>query len=57
MEVTPTLLRQPELDVSLSVFLEQLALSLATNGNAYTRIDRDSSGRPVNLTVLDPLTV
>lgn len=54
VEPAPPIVRNPNLDDPRAVFLEQTAISLAVAGNAYWLVDRDSSGRAVNLTVLNP---
>lgn len=54
---TPTIIEQPNPMTSRATFIEQTMVSLATNGNAYWRIDRDSNKRVVALTPLNPLDV
>lgn len=54
---TPALVRQPNVDMSRSAFIEQTVVSLAATGNAYWRVIRDSADRVVNLIPLNPLDV
>jgi HK97 family phage portal protein len=55
-EVTsPSFIRQPNPLTSRSTFIEQTMVSLSTQGNAYWLIDRDSTGKLVALTPLNPL--
>ncbi|WP_063746276.1 phage portal protein [Streptomyces prunicolor] len=49
----PSLVSQPNLNVSQSAFVEETVNSLATAGNAYWRIYRDGS-KVINLEVLNP---
>lgn len=51
---TPSFIKQPNLDSNRSAFIEQCIVSLAVNGNAFWEITRDTAGRVVNLTVLNP---
>lgn len=53
----PLLLRKPDMDESLSAFLEKTSLSLVLNGNAFWRVFRDNQGRVTGLQVLNPLDV
>jgi HK97 family phage portal protein len=53
----PLWVRQPNVSQSRSSFLEQTTVSLATQGNAYWEVSRDTSGRVNNLIVLNPLDV
>lgn len=54
----PALIRRPNLDVSRSEFLEQIALSMATTGNAYVYRDGgELSSETTQLVPLDPYTV
>jgi HK97 family phage portal protein len=55
--VAPAFLRQPNVDESLSSFLEQTTTSLASNGNAYWLLHRDAQGRVTNVQVLNPVEV
>lgn len=57
LDPKPPLLRRPDVDESLSAFLEKTALSLVLNGNAFWRIFRDNQGRVTGLRVLNPLDV
>lgn len=55
---SPSWIKQPDINLpSRSAFIEQAVVSLATSGNAYWEITRDSSGRVMNLTHLNPLDV
>lgn len=54
VDPAPSLVRNPNLDDPRSIFYEQTAISLAASGNAYWLIDRDSSDRAINLTILNP---
>lgn len=49
----PTWVRQPNTDLSQRAFIELTVTSLATQGNAYWRIDRDANDRVLNVSVLD----
>jgi len=57
LDPKPLLLRRPDADSTLSGFLEQTALSLVLNGNAFWRIYRDNQGRTTGLRVINPLDV
>lgn len=50
----PAVVRAPNVDDSRGVFFAMTTMSLATTGNAYWLVDRDSSARVNNLTVLNP---
>ena len=52
---TPSLVRKPNVDMARSTFIEQTVVSLASQGNAYWLIERDTQNRVVNLTPLNPL--
>mgnify|MGYP000058225607 CR=1 FL=1 len=52
---SPAFIRQPDVSISRSAFIEQTIVALATNGNAYWRITRDAQGRVQNLKCLNPL--
>lgn len=54
LDPAPGFIKRPDIDSTRSAFLEMTTVSLATNGNAYWRIFRDSQGRVTNLTVLNP---
>lgn len=49
----PSLVSQPNLNVSQSAFVEETVNSLATSGNAYWRIYKDGA-KVINLEVLNP---
>ena len=52
---TPSLVKQPNADLSRTVFVEQTVNSLALTGNAYWRLFRQSATSPVaNIEVLNP---
>lgn len=51
----PAFIKKPNVDMPRSSFIEQTVISLATQGNAYWLIDRDSNGQVINLTPLNPL--
>ncbi|PDQ34127.1 MAG: phage portal protein [Candidatus Lumbricidophila eiseniae] len=53
----PPLVRQPDLDVSRSAFIEQSVASLACTGNAYWRKTFFPTGQVANVSVLNPLDV
>ncbi len=57
ISVTPSILRKPNLDQSLSGFLTETVGSLAQRGNAYWHHDRGPGGEIINSTVLPPLEV
>ncbi|RAZ34830.1 phage portal protein [Microbacterium sp. SMR1] len=57
LDPKPAIVRAPNVDMSVGEFLELVTNSLTAQGNAYLLIDRDSSGRVVNFTPLDPRTV
>lgn len=50
----PSVVRRPDMRTSRSAWLAQNVTSMATTGNAYWRVERDSRHRPVNVPVLDP---
>ena len=50
----PLILRRPDADESLTVFLEKTTLCLTLNGNAFWQIFRDNQGRVTGLRVLNP---
>ena len=52
---SPSIIRQPNPLTPRSTFLEQTMISLATQGNAYWRINRNGNGAVVGLTPLNPL--
>jgi len=52
---SPSFIRQPNPLTSRSTFIEQTIVSLSTQGNAYWFIDRDSAGKLIALTPLNPL--
>jgi HK97 family phage portal protein len=52
---SPSFVKKPNISMPRSTFIEQTVVSLATNGNAYWEITRDSQGRVINLTPLNPL--
>jgi HK97 family phage portal protein len=51
---TSLLIQQPDVDESLSAFVEYTVVSLYTDGNAFWRIFRNPAGEVVNLKPLDP---
>jgi HK97 family phage portal protein len=53
----PSFLAKPDVDLSRSAFLEQTAMSLILNGNAFWRVFRDNQGRVTGARVLNPLDV
>lgn len=55
--VTPPLLVRPNIDQTRQAFLEETVVSLYTDGNAFWRISRNSSGQAINLEVLNPFEV
>jgi len=52
---TPAVVRQPDLRQSLSAFLQETTVSLASQGNAYWHLHRDDKGVVRTVTALDPL--
>lgn len=58
-EITaPTFVRQPDVNSTPHAFMEETAISLAANGNAFWRVYRSAdSGNISNLEVLNPLDV
>ncbi|SJM66853.1 phage portal protein [Agrococcus casei] len=54
---TPTIIRRPNPFASRSQFIEQTVGSLAGNGNAYWRLQRDDAGNLRNVEVLNPLDI
>lgn len=53
----PSWISKPDVKTTRQTFVEQSIVSLATTGNAYWEINRDQSGRIMNLQVLNPLDV
>jgi HK97 family phage portal protein len=53
----PSLVRQPDVDMSRAVFVECTVVSLNIAGNAYWRIRRSSAGVITSLEVLNPADV
>lgn len=51
----PSLISQPNPLTSRSTFVEQTMVSLASQGNAYWLIDRDSTNKVISLKPLNPL--
>jgi HK97 family phage portal protein len=51
----PSLISQPNPLTSRSTFVEQTMVSLASQGNAYWRIDKDSAGKTIALVPLNPI--
>lgn len=51
----PTIISQPNPLTSRSTFVEQTMVSLASQGNAYWRIDKDSAGKTYALVPLNPI--
>jgi len=54
---TPALVRQPNVNDTVTGFVEETVWSLATHGNAYWKVYRDGSGNVANLEVLDPTSI
>lgn len=55
---TPSLIKQPNVDISRTAFVEQTVTSLALHGNAYWLLTkREPSDTPSNVEVLQPLLV
>jgi HK97 family phage portal protein len=48
---------RPDAELSLIEHFQQVMVSLLLNGNAFVRIYRDTTGKPVNLVVLNPQRV
>lgn len=53
----PLVITQPDNDRSLSSFLKRTTTGLATGGNAYWKLTRNSAGVVNNIEVLNPLAV
>lgn len=53
----PAWVDQPDVDQTRQAHYQQVLVSLLTDGNSFTRVFRDRNGDPVNLVVLDPLSV
>jgi HK97 family phage portal protein len=53
----PLFIRQPNTDMSQRQFIELLVASLATDGNAFVKVDRGPTGTVLNLSALDPRAV
>lgn len=53
----PPVTSAPDVDSDLPTFLGESVMSLATRGNLYWRVLRDTEGQALNCRVLDPLTV
>lgn len=51
---TPSLVRQPCLDMTRSAFIEQAVVAQATTGNAFWRHHRNTAGDVINLEPLNP---
>ena len=54
---TPALIRKPNLDMSRSVWVTQLVMSLAFTGNGYILKERGPGGEVINLVLLNPRAV
>lgn len=54
LEVQPSIVRDPSLDLPREIFVEQTVVSMACTGNAYWLIDFNDNDQPINLTVLNP---
>lgn len=50
----PLVLSRPDVNETLSAFLEMTTLSLALNGNAFWRVFRDGQGRVSGMRVMNP---
>jgi HK97 family phage portal protein len=53
----PAWVQQPDIDTTKEAFYGSLIVSLLLDGNGFVRVFRDSSGRVVNMTVLNPTKV
>jgi len=53
----PAWVQQPDIDTSKEAFYGSLIVSMLLDGNGFVRVFRDSSGRVVNMTVLNPTKV
>ena len=53
----PAWVDQPDVDATRQAHYGQILVSLMVDGNAFTRVFRDTKGEVVNLVVLDPQTV
>ncbi|WP_344202073.1 phage portal protein [Pseudolysinimonas kribbensis] len=51
---SPAIIRRPDVDSSLPVFIERTVVSLNLTGNAFWRIRRNSIGQVVTLEALNP---
>lgn len=54
VEPKPPLIRKPDVDNTLSGFLEATVVSMAVSGDAYWLLDRNARNEVVNARVLDP---
>jgi HK97 family phage portal protein len=53
----PAWVQQPDIDTTKEAFYGSLIVSMLLDGNGFVRVFRDSSGRVVNMTVLNPTKV
>jgi HK97 family phage portal protein len=53
----PSLIRQPDVDKTLSQVLKRTTTALAGTGNAYWRLIRNDAGTVVSINDLDPLSI
>jgi HK97 family phage portal protein len=53
----PAWVQQPDIDTTREAFYGSLIVSLLLDGNGFVRVFRDSAGRVVNMTVLNPSKV
>jgi HK97 family phage portal protein len=53
----PSFVKNPDVNISRSAFMEQTVTAMACTGNAYWEITRDQAGRVMNLQNLNPLMV
>jgi HK97 family phage portal protein len=53
----PAWVQQPDIDTTKEAFYGALIVSLLLDGNGFVRVFRDSQGRVVNMTVLNPAKV
>jgi HK97 family phage portal protein len=53
----PSWVQQPDIDTTKEAFYGALIVSLLLDGNGFVRVFRDTQGRVVNMTVLNPAKV
>lgn len=51
---SPSIIKRPDIDASLAIFIERTIVSLNLAGNAYWRMRKNTAGQIVSLEVLNP---